>query len=89
MVAGWSGALAAWETELEALKVRLGSVLPRSELRSTAGAFVDGLLSGVSRKTGWLMAEQAGLDRPYRMQSLPGRSRWSADALRDVGGLWA
>jgi len=31
-----------------------------------------------------LMAEQAGLDRPYRMQSLLGRSSWSADGLRDV-----
>jgi SRSO17 transposase len=29
------------------------------------------------------MAEQAGLDRPYRMQSLLGRSSWSADDLRD------
>ena len=47
------------------------------------GAFLDGLLSGVERKTGWLLAEQAGLERPYRMQSLLGRSRWNADALRD------
>ena len=30
------------------------------------------------------MAERAGLDRPYRMQSLLGRSSWSADDLRDV-----
>ena len=29
------------------------------------------------------MAEQAGLKRPYRMQSLLGRSSWNADALRD------
>src|SRR6185437_15523933 len=40
--------------------------------------------SGISRKTGWLMAEQAGLDGPYRMQSLLGRSSWNADALRDL-----
>jgi SRSO17 transposase len=44
---------------------------------------VDGLLSGISRKTGWLMAEQAGLARPWRMQALLGRSRWDADQLRD------
>jgi SRSO17 transposase len=30
------------------------------------------------------MAEQAGLERPYRMQSLLGRGAWSADALRDI-----
>src|ERR1700704_4355620 len=84
MVADWSGTLLAWEGELLALKARLGSVFPRSELRASAGAFIDGLLSGVERKTGWLLAEQAGLDRPYRIQSLIGRSSWSADVLRDV-----
>ena len=74
MVADWSGSLLQWEGELQRLKARLGAALPRRELRETAGAFLDGLLSGVERKTGWLMAEQAGLDQPYRMQSLLGRS---------------
>src|SRR5690242_7653550 len=82
-VAVWSGALVAWERELAALKERIGPVFGRAEVRETAGAFLDGLLSGVARKTGWLLAEQAGLERPYRMQSLLGRSRWDADALRD------
>lgn len=83
-VATWSGSLLAWERELVALKERLSPVLRRRELRETGGAFLDGLLSGIERKTGWLMAEQAGLERPYRIQSLLGRSSWSADALRDV-----
>ena len=82
-VAVWSGSLVAWERELAALKERIGPVFGRAETRATAGAFLDGLLSGVARKTGWLLAEQAGLERPYRMQSLLGRSRWDADALRD------
>ena len=43
--------------------------------------FIDGLLSGAERKTGWMLAEEAGLARPYRIQSLLGRSSWSADAL--------
>ncbi len=84
MVADWSGSLLDWESELERLKARVGASLRRRELRDSASAFIDGLLSGVERKTGWLMAEQAGLDRPYRMQSLLGRSSWSADDLRDV-----
>ena len=84
MVADWSGSLLAWEEELGGLKERVGRVFSRTEGRETAGAFIDGLLSGVERKTGWLMAEQAGLERPYRMQSLLGRSSWSADALRDA-----
>src|SRR3954469_22666444 len=82
-VAVWSGSLVAWERELAALKERIGPVFGRAETRATAGAFLDGLLSGVARKTGWLLAEQAGLERPYRMQSLLGRSHWDADALRD------
>src|ERR1041385_2054032 len=82
-VAVWSGSLVAWERELAALKERIGPVFGRAETRQTAGAFLDGLLSGVARKTGWLLAEQAGLERPYRMQALLGRSRWDADALRD------
>src|SRR3954451_20289922 len=73
-VAVWSGSLVAWERELVALKERIGPVFGRAETRATAGAFLDGLLSGVARKTGWLLAEQAGLERPYRMQSLLGRS---------------
>ena len=83
-VADWSGTSSAWVEELGRLKARISGVFGRSELRATAGAFIDGLLSGAERKTGWLLAEQAGFERPYRMQSLLGRSSWSADALRDI-----
>ena len=82
-VSGWSGSTLAWERELSGLKGRFGLVFGRRELRETFGAFLDGLLSGVARKTGWLMAEQAGLDRPWRIQALLGRSGWDADRLRD------
>src|SRR3954471_12685147 len=81
-VASWSGALLEWEKELDGLKSRIGPVFGRSEVRATAGAFIDGLLSGVARKTGWQLAEQAGLAKPYRIQSLLGRHVWDADALR-------
>jgi SRSO17 transposase len=84
VVTEWTVALLEWEAELAALKARIGGVFQRSEGREMAGAFLDGLLSGAERKTGWLMAEQAGLERPYRMQSLLGRGLWSADALRDI-----
>ncbi|WP_374108330.1 IS701 family transposase [Rhizobium sp. K15/93] len=79
----------AWQQELDTLKQRLGPVFGRRELRASASAFLDGLLSGVERKTGWLMAEQAGLESPYRMQSLLGRSQWDADKLRDVVRTYA
>lgn len=51
-VALWSGSLLAWEGELAALKARLGPLSGRRELRETGAAFLDGLLSGVERKTG-------------------------------------
>ena len=82
-VARWSGSLSAWAEDLHRLKSWIGPVFGRREVRETAGAFLDGLLSGVERKTGWLLAEQAGLSHPARMQALLGRSRWSADDLQD------
>ena len=77
-VASWTGSFLDWEQELRSFKAWLAPVFPRQELRETSGHFLDGLFSGIERKTGWLMAEQAGLDHPYRMQSLLGRSQWSA-----------
>ena len=83
-VASWTGSFLDWEQELRSFKDRLAPVFPRQELRETSGHFLDGLLSGIERKTGWLMSEQAGIERPYRMQSLLGRSQWSEDSLRDA-----
>jgi SRSO17 transposase len=73
-----------WMAALEAFKVALAPAFGRAETRGSAGAFIDGLLSGVERKTGWMLAEQAGLARPYRIQSLLGRSAWDANRLRDL-----
>lgn len=49
----WRGSTLAWERELEVLKDRISSVFGRREVRETSGAFLDGVLSGVARKTGW------------------------------------
>jgi SRSO17 transposase len=83
-VAAWTGALIDWKEEFAAFKLELDPVFSRRELKETFGLFLDGLFSGAERKTGWLMAEWAGLERPYRIQSLLGRSRWRADDLRDA-----
>lgn len=84
MVSDWSGTLIDWQKQLDELKMCIAPALGRAETRASAGAFIDGLLSGTERKTGWMLAEEAGLDRPYRIQSLLGRSSWSADALRKL-----
>lgn len=83
-VAEWTGALVDWRAELGGLKRAIAPALGRVETRRSAGMFIDGLFSAVSRKTGWMLAEQAGLKGPYRLQSLLGRSSWSADHLRDL-----
>lgn len=82
-VADWAGTVVSWQAALDELKGHLAPALGRAEIRASAGAFIDGLLSGAERKTGWMLAEEAGLERPYRIQSLLGRSCWSADVLRE------
>ena len=84
LAAEWTGALIDWKAELERLKAVIAPAFGRSESRETARAFIDGLLSSAERKTGWMLAEEAGFACPYRIQSLLGRSRWSADHLRDL-----
>src|SRR3712207_6939336 len=51
---------------------------------ASAGLFLDGLLGAERRKTSWMRAEAAGDPGPWRQQAILGRSRWDADALRDV-----
>lgn len=82
-MAEWAGALTDPRAELETLKERIAPALGRAETRALAGAFIEGLLGPAERQTGSLLAERAGLERPHRIQALLGRSRWSADALRD------
>lgn len=82
-VAEWASGVSDWRFALKGLKDFVAPAFQRSEQRASASAFLDGVLSGVERKTGWMLAEEAGLARPYRIQSLLGRSSWSADALCD------
>lgn len=82
-VSDWAGSIGDWRRALEEMKAFIAPAFKRSEQRVAAGAFIDGLFSGAERKTGWMLAEEAGFERPYRIQSLLGRSSWSADALCD------
>ena len=80
-VAAWSGSLLPWTAELSGLKGRLSGIFGRRESREAAWKYLDGLLSGIERKTGWQLAERAGDDRPFRMQGVLGRDRWDAEAM--------
>src|SRR4029079_7124834 len=51
---------------------------------AAARLFLDALLGPERRKTGWMRAEAAGDPGPWRQQALLDRTRWEADALRDI-----
>lgn len=60
----------------------------RTEPRRTAGLFVEGLLSGVERKTCWPLAERAGYPDPQAIRRLLCTAVWDADAVRDDVRDW-
>lgn len=55
----------------------------RREVRLRARRCLEGLLSGIERKTGWSLAEYAGEATPDGMQWLFSAARWDADSVRD------
>ena len=76
--------LALWASSLREVKTRIRPLFTQDRVASSAGAFLDGLLGPERRKTGWMRAEAAGDRGPWRQQSILGRGRWEADALRDI-----
>src|SRR4029453_14601077 len=73
-----------WSAELRAVKAQLGSLFGQASVAASTAAFLDGLLGPERRKTGWMRAEAAGDPGPWRQQAVLGRSRWEADALREL-----
>src|SRR3954464_997953 len=76
--------LELWSTSLREAKRRMRPLFAAPSVAASADAFLDGLLGGERRKTGWMRAEAAGDPGPWRQQAILGRSHWDADALRDV-----
>lgn len=76
--------LELWASLLRDVKARMRGLFGQERVASSAGLFLDGLLSDERRKTGWMRAEAAGDPGPWRQQAILGRSRWDADALRDI-----
>jgi SRSO17 transposase len=76
--------LELWAGSLRTAKERLRPLFRSKATVASAEAFIDGLLGHEPRKTGWMRAEAAGDKGPWRQQDLLYRSRWDADALRDV-----
>ena len=76
--------LELWAATLRATKARIRPLFAHPSVADSAAAFLDGLLGPERRKTGWMRAEAAGDPGPWRQQAVLGRSRWQADALRDL-----
>lgn len=76
--------LALWVASLRDAKRRIRPLFTQERVAASAGWFLDVLLGNEPRKTGWMRAEAAGDDGPWRQQALLGRGRWDADALRDI-----
>src|SRR3954453_14098712 len=76
--------LELWAASLRTVKERIRPLFRQDRTAAAAGLFLDALLGPERRKTGWMRAEAAGDPGPWRQQALLDRSRWEADALRDV-----
>src|SRR6516165_21583 len=76
--------LTLWASSLRDVKQRIRPLFTQERVATSAGQFLDGVLGGEPRKTGWMRAEAAGDPGPWRQQAILGRGQWDADALRDV-----
>jgi SRSO17 transposase len=76
--------LELWASSLRDAKERIRPLFQQERTAASAGLFLDALLGPERRKTGWMRAEAAGDRGPWRQQALLDRTRWDADALRDL-----
>jgi SRSO17 transposase len=68
---------------LAEVQARIGPRFRRSEARSRARRFLEGLLAPVERKNGWQLAEALGERGPRGIQRLLSEADWDQDAVRD------
>src|ERR1700751_2151656 len=81
--------LTLWASSLRDIKQRVRPLFTQERVAAPAGQFLDGLLGGEPRKTGWMRSEAARDPGPWRQQAILGRGHWDADALRDIVGEYA
>lgn len=75
--------IAGWSLGFDDLMARVAGRFGRAEPRRRARSYVLGLLSPVSGKNSWPLAETAGDATPEGMQRLLVKARWDADEVRD------
>lgn len=72
-----------WTDALVEIEKRIGQHFARSEAREQAMSYLRGLMSPVTRKNSWRLAEALGEATPYGIQHLLGRALWDADSVRN------
>lgn len=75
--------VARTERAIVGVETRLRPRFRRPGAHRHACAYLRGLLSGVERKNGWQLAEQAGYQQPRSIQRVLDRSVWDAAAVGD------
>ena len=83
VAAGHSVDPARWRDLFDALMGRIAGRFARLEPRRRARSLVLGLLSDLSRKNCWTIAEHAGHATPDGLQHLLARAKWDAEAVRE------
>src|SRR5713101_8307936 len=77
------GDVCRWGQALLRLHARIAPRFARPEPHRRALAFLQGILSEISRKNGWQLAEHAREARPDGMQRLLSSAVWDTDGVRD------
>jgi SRSO17 transposase len=72
-----------WGKELNIVGTRIGGWFERSEPRERAMKYIQGLMSDITRKNGWQLAEYAGEATPDGMQRLLSTAVWDVGGVRD------
>ena len=72
------------QEDFAAFHARFAGLFRRSEPRVLCGTYLRGLLSKVGRRNCWQLAEATGEQLPDAMQRLLYRTRWDAEAARDI-----
>src|SRR5437764_585733 len=75
--------ISRWHENLREVHARLRPHFARPEVHQQALRYLQAVLSDVSRKNGWQLAEQARQAHPYGMQRLLSQAVWDQEAVRD------
>lgn len=67
-----------WGEDFEQLFAEVESCFARSESRTKAKAYLRGLMSDISRKNSWQLAERLSMKSPLGLQRLLNEAKWDA-----------